>query len=178
MINLCVGGRESRCLVSWMLLGNQRIGERAMMYKACAAFMMPLSVALTLASNQAFGQSSHGVSSASTHSAFHPSVTRSLLHDRRNRAFFPTTGAFFWEPSNGVPNVVTPPIPSPITGDFNYTYKYDVPWDWAHRYPPSFFASPPEPPRPQVAVRPGCAAQTVTVPGIDGKDQTVNIVRC
>jgi hypothetical protein len=25
---------------------------------------------------------------------------------------------------------------------------------------------------------PGCPAQTVTVPGADGKDQTVTVVRC
>ena len=66
------------------------------MYKICAAFTMSISVALVLASNQAFGQSgaAQGGSSASMHSTSHPSVTRSA-HQRigRNRgAFFPTTG--------------------------------------------------------------------------------------
>ena len=158
-----------------------RISGRAMMYKVCAAFTMSISVVLVLASSQALGQSgaAQGGSSASMHSTSHPSVTRSP-HQRIRRnegAFFPTTGSFFWGPSNGVPNVEVAPTGS-ISGDFNYTYKNDFPWDWAHRYPPSLFAAPPEPTPPPVSYRPGCAAQTVTVPGADGKDQTINMMRC
>jgi hypothetical protein len=164
-----------------------------MMYKVCAVFITSLSVALTLTSNQAFAQSgvqrgARGGVSASTHSVFrsHHLHNQHVLHNRRNaffqrnrrNAFFPGTGGFFWEPSNAVPNVeVTQPI-GPLSNDFTYTYKYDVPWDWAHRYPPSFFESPPEPPAPPVFYRPGCAAQTVTAPGADGKDQTITMVRC
>jgi hypothetical protein len=174
MMNLCVGGRERPGLVC---VGMLRIGGRAMMYKVYAAFIVSLSAALTLASNQAFGQlgAAHGGVSASTHSTFHPSVTRSPHHHNRRNigTFFP--GDFFWGPWNGQPNVE---VTQPISGDIHYTYKFDVPWDWAHRYPPSFFASPPEPPSPPVAYRPGCPAQTVTVPGADGKDQTVSMVRC
>ena len=62
--------------------------------------------------------------------------------------------------------------------DIRFTCTYDIPWDWVHRCPPSFFAGPPVPPAPTVALRPGCAGQTVTVPGADGKDQTVNMLRC
>jgi hypothetical protein len=160
-----------------------RIGGCAMIYKAYAAFIMSLGAALAVASNQAFGEpgAAHGGVSASTHSPFHPSLARSPHHrNGRNRgAFLPVDGGFFWDPSNGEPNVdVTQPLSAPISGDVNYTYKFDVPWDWAHRYPPSFFASPPKPPSPPVAFVPGCPAQTVTVPGDDGKDQTVAIVRC
>jgi hypothetical protein len=185
MINLCVGGCERAGLICVRILriGGRAMMYRAMMYKVYAAFIMSLSVALTVASNQALGGSGavHGAVSASTHSPFHPSVTRSPNHHNgRNRGiFFPAAEGFFWDPSNGEPNVdVTPPISGPTSGDINYTYKYDVPWDWAHRYPPSFFASPPKPPSPPVAYVPGCPAQTVTVPGEDGKDQTVSIVRC
>jgi hypothetical protein len=154
-----------------------------MMYKVRAAFVMSISVALALASNQALGQSvgaARGGSAASTHSTFHPSLTRSPHHRiaRNGRVFFPTNGGFFFGPSNGVPNVELAQPAGSISGDFNYTYKYDFPWDWAHRYPPSLFASPPEPPAPPVAYQPGCAAQSVTVPGADGKDQTINMVRC
>jgi hypothetical protein len=155
------------------------IGGRAMMNKVYAALIMSFSVALTFASNQAFGQSgaSHGGVSASTHSPILPSGTRH--HNRRNgETFFPAAGGFFWGPSNGQPNVeVAQPI-GPISGDINYTYKFDVPWDWAHRYPPSFFASPPVPVSPPVTYDRGCPAQTVTVSGANGKDQTVTIVRC
>lgn len=154
---------------------NRRIGGRIMMHKMCAAFIMSASVALALASSQAFGQSGagHGGASASTHSTFRSGHQ----HNRRN-AFVPTTGGIFWGPSNGVPNVEVAQPVAPISGDFTYTYKYDVPWDWAHRYPPSFFAGSQEPSAPPVAYRPGCAAQSVTVPGADGKDQTISVVRC
>jgi hypothetical protein len=165
-----------------------RIGERAMiyrtmMYKVCAASILSLGVALTLASSQAFGGSgvAHGGVSAATHSPFHRSFARLPNHrnGRNPGTFFPADAGFFWGPSDDQPNVeATQPPSGPISGDVNYTYKYDVPWDWAHRYPPSFFASPPRPPSPPVAYVPGCPAQAVTVPGKDGKDQTVAIVRC
>jgi len=61
---------------------------------------------------------------------------------------------------------------APLSNDVNvnYTYKQDVPWDWAHRYPPAVAPSD----RPYV---PGCSSEPVTVPGRSG-DQTVNVIRC
>jgi|APPan5920702963_1055757.scaffolds.fasta_scaffold39774_1 hypothetical protein len=157
-----------------------------MMCKVRVAFIMSISVALAVASNQALGQSGSvraGIAApihSNVHPNVHPSVNRAVHHRivRNRRDFFPNTGAFFWGPSNAVPNVELAQPVGPISGDFNYTYKYDVPWDWAHRYPPSFFASPPELPAPPAIFHPGCAAQAVTVPGTDGKDQTINMVRC
>ena len=60
----------------------------------------------------------------------------------------------------------------PLSNDVNYTYTYkqDVPWDWAHRYPPMVVPSD----RPYV---PACFSEPVTVPGRSG-DQTVNVIRC
>jgi hypothetical protein len=52
-----------------------------------------------------------------------------------------------------------------------YTYTYDVPWDWAHRYPPAVLPS-------ERAYVPECPQQTVTVLGKGGREQTVNIIRC
>ena len=162
-----------------------------MTYKVCAVFITSLSVALTLTSNQAFAQSgvekgARGGVSASTHSIFRSHFLRNqhnrrnafFQRNRRNNTFFPATGGFFGGPWDGVPNLDVAQPMGPLSNDFTYTYKYDVPWDWAHRYPPSFFASPPEPPAPPVFYRPGCAAQTVTAPGADGKDQTITMVRC
>jgi hypothetical protein len=126
MINLCVGGRERPGLVC---VGMLRIGGRAMMYKVYAAFIMSLSVALTLASPGA-------------------------AHD-------------------GGLNV---DVYRPTSGDIHFTCTYDVPWDWVHRCPP--VVSPPEPPPLPVVRAPGCLPQAVTVPGADGKDQTVSMVRC
>ncbi|MGH9695820.1 MAG: hypothetical protein ACRD5Z_16830, partial [Bryobacteraceae bacterium] len=59
----------------------------------------------------------------------------------------------------------------PMSGDMHYTYTYDVPWDWAHRFPPNVIPSE----RPYV---PSCPAENVTVAGRDGKEQTVSVMRC
>ncbi len=155
-----------------------------MMYKLYAAFLMCLGVALTVASSEASGRSGggHGGASASMHSTtFHRSFARSHHHGRRNRgAFFP--GDFFSGPDDQPNGDFAPPISGPISGptskDINYPYKMDIPWDWAHRFPPVFFGSASASSPPPVAYVPGCNKQTVTVPGADGKDQTVNVVRC
>jgi len=155
-----------------------RMSGRVMMYKVYAAFLMCLGIAITLASNQAFGGSraGHGGVSASTHSTFHRSFARLHHRGRHRGAFFP--GDFFWGPYDQPYADVAPPISGPITNDTNYTCKLNFPWDWAHRCPPSSFESAAQPPSPPMAYVPGCAKQTVTVPGADGKDQTVNVVRC
>ena len=152
-----------------------------MMYKVYAAFLMSLGIALALASSQAFGGPKGGVS-ASPHSTFHRSFARSHHLGRRRGDFFP--GDFFWGgdffsgPFDQPYADVAPPISGPISNDTNYTCKLNFPWDWAHRCPPSSFESAPQPPSPPMAYVPGCAKQIVTVPGADGKDQTVNVVRC
>ena len=59
----------------------------------------------------------------------------------------------------------------PASNDVHYTYKYDVPWDWAHRYPPNVVPSD----RPYVS---SCPTEIVKVPDNNGQEQTVNITRC
>jgi len=44
-------------------------------------------------------------------------------------------GSHAWRHSNGRSN---PAISQPASRDIDFTYKLDVPWDWAHRYPPGF----------------------------------------
>ena len=159
-----------------------------MMYKVSAAFIMSISVALALASNQAFGQSGAALGGrAASVSTFQPLATRSLHHlnrrnmlhhlNRRNiQPFF--NGGFCCEPLNSLPGVDLAPAPA-MTGDFHYTFKNEVPWDWAHSLPPNFFgAAPADSPAPGVSYAPGCRTQTVTAPGADGKDQTINMLRC
>jgi len=146
--------------------------------RAYTAFVTFLGVTVSLASNQAFGGSgaTPGGASVPAPSIFRPSVTRAPHHHigRNTGAFFPGAGGFFVGPSAGQPNVeVTQTITDGI-----YTCTYYLPWDWVHRCPPSFFAGPPEPPPPPVVHSTGCPAQTVTVPGADGKDQTVMMLRC
>jgi hypothetical protein len=129
------------------------------------------AIAVMLAASETFarpGATTRGAF-ASMHSISHRSFGRPLRHHRNNN-----TGTFwpggeddsFGGPSNGeLPADVT----QPSSGDVHYTY--DVPWDWAHRYPPA--VAPSE--RPYV---PGCPTAAVTVPGRDGGTRTVNVTQC
>jgi hypothetical protein len=144
-----------------------------MTYRMYGALIASLGVvALMLAPNETFARSGaapHG-GFTSTRSISHPSVARSLRHHRRNNVgiFWPAVEDFSYGPSNGAP--ITD-VTQPTSGDIHYTETYDVPWDWAHRYPPA--VAPSE--RPYV---PSCPAETVTVPGHGGQEQTVSIMRC
>jgi hypothetical protein len=133
------------------------------------------AAALILAANQTFAEpgTAHAGKIVQTHPTFRPTVARAFGHHRGNTAGIFWPGDYGYAPTNSEPPAEVTPPPS---GDVHYTYTYDVPWDWAHRYPPSMTAVPSEPAvKPYV---PGCQGQAVTVPGADGKDQTVNIVRC
>ena len=89
-------------------------------------------------------------------------------HHRGTRAYLPAAGAFaYGGPDEPVPRQV----PERTSADVRYTYTYDVPWDWAHRFPPNVVPSD----RPYVS---SCPMQTVTVPGRRGGDHTVTITRC
>src|SRR5260370_18835470 len=144
-----------------------------MTYRMYGALIASLSlVALVLPANETFAASGAARRGGftSTHSISHRPVAQSLRHHRRNNvgAFWPAGGDFFYGPSNGEPLVDGT---QPISGDTHSTYTYDVPWDWAHRYPPLVTPSD----RPYVPI---CPAETVTVLGHDGQEQTVNIMRC
>jgi hypothetical protein len=126
-------------------------------------------VVLMFAGSDASAQSrtSPRAAFASIHSTSHRSTAQSLRHFRRRNigAFWPGDG--YDGPSTGEPaEYVTPPT----SGDVHYTTTYDVPWDWAHRFPPNVAPSD----RPYV---PSCPTETVTVPGRNGQ-QTVNVTRC
>jgi len=135
------------------------------------AFIASLSaVTLMLAANESFartGAAPHGGFS-SAHAVSHRSVAQSFRHARRTYggAYWP--GGEFYGSSNGEPILDTAP---PTSGDVHYTYTRDVPWDWAHRYPPNVIPSE----RPYV---PGCVNEIATVPGRDGREKTVNVTRC
>jgi hypothetical protein len=149
-----------------------------MTHKMYGALIASLgAVALLLAADPALarpGAAARG-GSASTHAVSHPTLARSLRHIRRNNAggFWPG-GGFFYDPSSGFYDPASgEPVAGttqPTSGDIHYTNTYDVPWDWAHRYPPAVAPSD----RPYV---PSCGAETVTVPG-HGGEHTVNVVRC
>jgi hypothetical protein len=125
-------------------------------------------IALMLATSDTFartGAAPHGVST-SAHSISHPLLARSHRHHNNRGTYWPGVGDGYYEPSTGEP---TADVTQPPSGDVHYTY--DVPWDWAHRYPPA--VTPSE--RPYV---PSCPTETISVAGHDGKRQSVNITQC
>ena len=144
---------------------------RAMKYRVSGALVASLSVAaIMLAPNPAFARSgvAQGGRVASTHPAFHPPGVRPFRHHRGGAIVWPGYDAFDYGTPGGEPLVDATQPPS---GDVHYTYKQDVPWDWAHRYPPAVEPSN----RPYVS---SCPQETTTFTGRDGKDQTVNVMRC
>jgi hypothetical protein len=146
-----------------------------MAYRMYGALIASLSVVvLMLAANETFARSgaAHFGGLTSRHSIARHSLLRAHRHHRRNDdvgIFWPGVGDTGYAPSNGEPFVDGPP---PIPGDIRNTQASDVPWDWAHRYPPA--VAPSE--RPYVQ---SCSTETVTVPGgYDGKEQAVSVMRC
>ncbi|MGJ4883091.1 hypothetical protein [Bradyrhizobium sp. HKCCYLRH1065] len=89
-------------------------------------------------------------------------------HHRGYRSYLPAAGAFAY---GGYGEPVPQQIPEHTSADVRYTYTYDVPWDWVHRFPPNVVPSD----RPYVS---SCPMQTVTVPGRRGGDHSVTITRC
>ena len=157
--------------------GNQRM-VRAMTYRMYGALVASLgAVALMLAASETFartGAASRGGFTSTHGISHHRSAAQSLRHHRRNNfgTFWPEVGDYYDGSydgsSNGEPMIDATP---PTSGDIHYTNTYDVPWDWAHRFPP--MVAPSE--RPYVS---SCTTESVTVAGRGGKEQTVNVMRC
>ena len=79
-------------------------------------------------------------------------------------AFWPGYGDLGYVPSSyGEP---VQPYSQPTSADVHYTQTYDVPWDWAHRFPPNVTPSD----KPYVS---SCPVETLTF-----GDKTVNVMRC
>jgi hypothetical protein len=132
--------------------------------KINSALIVSLSaISFVLATSETFA------SSRSARGAFasaHRPGTHFSHHDRRARSglgWFGDDGAYYGP--NGE-ELMPPAAGGPRTSDTN-----DIPWDWAHRYPPAVVPSG----RPYVST---CGAETVTVPDARGGNGQVNIVRC
>ncbi len=137
------------------------------MYGALAASLGVLALAFD--PNPAAAGSAVGARAA--FAAPHPPVAGAFRHFRRHAGAFtywPGYDDYGYEPPYGEPSGGVVP---PGSNDVHYTYTYDVPWDWAHRYPP--MVSPSD--HPYV---PGCHAESVTVPGRDGAEHIINVTRC
>lgn len=104
--------------------------------------------------------------SAPAHPTVHSHVGHRFTHHRRvaGPTFWPGGYGYYYGPVyDEAPVEVTRSVPT----HFHYTYTYDVPWDWAHRYPPMVVPSN----HPYVT---SCPTQVVSV----GGGRTVNVTRC
>jgi hypothetical protein len=130
-------------------------------------------IALSFATDEATARSGAAPGGAHARGFVGPRVAPSLRHHHpgnRAGAFWPGWGGYFYDPSMNGQAAVDFAQP-PESREMRHTYTYDVPWDWAHRYPPAVTPSD----RPYVS---NCHAETVTVPGRGGTEQAVNIMRC
>jgi hypothetical protein len=137
---------------------------RAMRSKINKALIVSASaIALVLATGETFAASR---SARGAFASAHRPGGHFSHHDRRQRA------AIGWFGDDGVyygPNGEE--LAPPTSGGARTSDTNDIPWDWAHRYPPAVVPSG----RPYVS---SCGAETVTVPDGRGGNGQVNIVRC
>ena len=147
-----------------------------MTYRMHGALLASLSAAaLLLNPNDSFarpgGATSHGLSAAPSGAMARPSIAPGARFHRRSNpwVYWPGGGGFFYDGASYSQPFVD--AGQPVSTDVRYTYTYDVPWDWTHRFPPNVVPSD----RPYV---PSCPTEQVTVPGRGGSEHTVNITRC
>jgi hypothetical protein len=128
------------------------------------------AMVLMLAANEAFA-----ASRAAFHGGSHLTSHRLAGHFRHHRGQ-QQQGAYIWPgdvddygygPAGEPVLSGTQPLPADI-GNSNAS---DIPWDWAHRYPPLVMPSN----RPYVST---CGSETMTVPNEHGGTGQVNIIRC
>lgn len=134
------------------------------------------AAALFLAAGDSFARPAGTAPQGVVAAAAPPAAARSHIapgarfHRRSNPlVYWPGGGGFFYDGAS-----YSPPFADagqPFSSDVRYTYTYDVPWDWTHRFPPNVVPSD----RPYV---PSCPTEQVTVPGRGGGEHTVNIMRC
>jgi hypothetical protein len=126
------------------------------------------AMALMLAADDAVA-----ASRAMAHGAAHPTSHRLAGHVRHHHHRGPQD-AFVWPgdgPFYGPTGEAILDGTQPLPSDIRSSNASDIPWDWAHRYPPIITPSG----RPYVST---CGAETVIVPSESGGTGQVNIVRC
>ena len=132
--------------------------------KINSALIVTLSaLSLVLATSETFA------ASRSTRGAFASAHRPGIHFSRHHRR---PQSAIGWLGDDGVyygPNGEE--LAPPTSGGARTSETYDIPWDWAHRYPPAVMPSD----RPYVS---SCGAETVTVPNSHGGTGQVNILRC
>jgi hypothetical protein len=146
--------------VLWNTAPNKWV--RAMRSKINHVLIVSLSAAaLALMTGETFA------GSRGAHVSSHRFAAHSLRHHHRQQgAFIWGDGGYFYGPAG---DALLEGVP--LTGDARNSNASDIPWDWAHRYPPAVVPSN----RPYVT---SCGAETVTVPDGRGGTGQVNVVRC
>jgi hypothetical protein len=144
-----------------------------MAYRVVGALVAAVSfVALVGAAEESFARSGAGpaVAGAAVARPIAPAPTARPFRHHHGRTgfggFWPTAGGYYDGASYGGAPAIDVTQPSNV----HYTYTYDVPWDWVHRFPPAVVPSE----RPYA---PSCTTEVVIVPGRGG-EQTVNVTRC
>jgi hypothetical protein len=136
-----------------------------------AALVGALGATLILATNDASARGAGAPRGMVAHPMFRP-VNAHAFHHHRGRNFFPGfDGGYYWPDSTPMGAEAYVPPATSGSNEIRYTTTYDVPWDWAHRFPPNVAPSD----RPYVS---SCTNEIVTVPGSRGGEQTVNVTRC
>jgi hypothetical protein len=136
---------------------------RVMKSRVCRLLVASVgAMTLMLAADETFA-ASRGVS---VHSTSHRLAAH--MHRFHRKPF----AGYVWPGDDGIsgPNgegVLDAPLP----GDIRNSNANDIPWDWAHRYPPAVVPSG----RPYVST---CGAETTTVPNGRGGTDQVNVFRC
>jgi hypothetical protein len=140
-----------------------------------AVFASLSAAALLLAASDSIARpvsaAPHGVAAAPSGAVTRPPIGPGARFHRRSSpwVYWPGGGGFFYDGAGYSQPFLD--AAQPLSSDVRYTYTYDVPWDWTHRYPPNVVPSN----RPYV---PSCPTEQVTVPGRGGSEHTVNIMRC
>lgn len=145
-----------------------------MAYRIYRAWIAPLSVVvLMLATSDSFARSAQATARSGSASAHAMHRAPGIGHIRRSHpgAFWSATGGYYYGPAPYGEQPMAADVNQTIKGDIRYTYTQDVPWDWPHRFPPMVAPSD----RPYVQ---SCNSEIVTVPGRNGTERTVNIMRC
>jgi hypothetical protein len=148
---------------------------RVMAYRLVGALVAAMSfVALGGGAEEALARSG-GAPGVAGAAGARPIVARAPMarapfrhhHGRGFGSLWPAVGGYSYY--DGTP-YNAPAIDVTQPSNIHYTYTYDVPWDWAHRFPPNVVPSD----RPYA---PSCTNEVVTVPGRSG-EHTVNVTRC
>jgi hypothetical protein len=143
-----------------------------MAYRMVGALVASVSLVALAGGAEARSGAAHAVAGAA---GARPIVAQAPIartpFRHRNRGGFgglwPAAGGYGYY--DGTP-YGAPAIDVTQPSNVHYTYTYDVPWDWAHRFPPNVVPSD----RPYTQ---SCTTEPVTVPGRAG-ERVVNVMRC